>query len=313
MGRVIRTVGLAAPREGVAAQTVLDATQTPKTERYAPVAALLQASSPRSEAWHHVGMASEWSPERYERFKDERSAPFYDLVGLVEARPGMRVVDFGCGTGELTRVLHDRLTARETLGVDSSETMLARSAAFATDSLRFVREDIETFAPPQPVDSVFSNAALQWVNDHESLLPRVVSFLAPGGQLAVQVPGNDQHPSHRVAADVASEDAFRDALGGFSRVFPNLSLAGYARLLDHLGLEKVHVRRQVYLHHLESRDAVADWTHGTLLTAYLKRLPDALRQPFEQRYRDALRQALPDERPFLYPFERILFRATKPG
>lgn len=257
-------------------------------------------------------MASEWRPEQYERFKDERSAPFFDLLALVQAHPGMNVVDLGCGTGELTRALHERVGARATLGIDASETMLARSSAFASASLRFEQRAIETFTPDAPLDLIVSNAALQWVDAHEALVTRLASWLAPGGQLAVQIPANDAHPSHRLAAQVASEPPFHEALGGWTRVFPNLSIAGYARLLDRLGLQRVHVRRQVYLHHLESRDAVAEWTRGTLLTAYLGRLPLALRAPFEARYRDALRDALPDERPFVYPFERILFRAERP-
>lgn len=256
-------------------------------------------------------MSSPWSPDQYERFKDERSQPFFDLLALVAPRPSMRIVDLGCGTGELTRELHLRLGARETIGVDSSETMLAKSAAFATSTLRFEQGAIESFAPAAPVDLVFSNAALQWVEDHEQLVPRLASFLAPGGQLAVQIPANDGHPSHTVAAEVAAEAPFRDALGGYRRVFPNLSIAAYARLLDRIGMRAIHVRRQVYLHHLASRDEVAEWTKGTLLTAYLGRLPEALRAPFEARYREALRAALPDEHPFVYPFERIHFRAER--
>lgn len=256
---------------------------------------------------------SEWSPERYERFKDERSAPFFDLLALVEPRPSMRAVDLGCGTGELTHALHTRLGARSTLGVDSSETMLARSSAFASESLRFEAIAIESFRPDAPLDLVFSNAALQWVDDHEALIPRLASFLAPGGQLAFQIPANEGHPSHRAAAQVASEPPFSGALGGFTRVFPNLSIARYALLLDGLGLERIHARKQVYLHHLRSRDEVAEWTKGTLLTAYLGRLPRELRAAFEDRYREVLREALPDDRPFAYPFERILVRAERPA
>ncbi len=61
-----------------------------------------------------------WNPEQYERFKTERAQPFHDLLALVEPRPGMRVVDLGCGTGELTRLMHEQLEAAETLGVVQS-------------------------------------------------------------------------------------------------------------------------------------------------------------------------------------------------
>ncbi len=78
----------------------------------------------------------DWNPEQYGRFRDERARPFFDLLDLVQPRPGMRVVDLGCGTGELTRELHRRLSARETIGIDNSPAMLAKSAAFAGDGLQ---------------------------------------------------------------------------------------------------------------------------------------------------------------------------------
>src|SRR5262245_10801044 len=88
---------------------------------------------------------SKWNPDQYERFRNERQQPFFDLVALLEARPALRVVDLGCGTGELTRHLHAALQAAETLGIDSSETMLAKSRAFAGSGLSFQRQGIESF------------------------------------------------------------------------------------------------------------------------------------------------------------------------
>ena len=148
---------------------------------------------------------SDWNPEQYGRFHGERAQPFFDLLALVEPRPGMRVVDLGCGTGELTRELHRRLAARETIGIDNSPAMLAKSAAFAGDGLRFEQGDIGEFTSEGDFDLVFSNAALHWVPNHEALLPRLTSALTETGQLAVQVPANDDHLSHTTAVEVARE------------------------------------------------------------------------------------------------------------
>ena len=252
-----------------------------------------------------------WNPGQYERFKDERSRPFFDLLSLVRPHSGMRVVDLGCGTGELTRELHRALGARETVGVDSAEPMLAKSAAFAGDGLRFERASIEAWAPEVPLDLVFSNAALHWVEDHRSLVPRLASMLGPGGQIAVQVPSNDDHPSHAVAAEVARESPFREALAGYVRVSPNLTLGEYATLLDRLGFHEPHVRMQVYAHRLASRDDVVEWVRGTLLTDYAKRMDGALFERFVARYREVLTQRLEDTRPYLYAFKRTLFWGEK--
>ncbi len=254
---------------------------------------------------------SSWNPDQYARFGDERRRPFDDLLGMVEPAPGMRVIDLGCGTGELTRVLHERLAARETIGLDSSPAMLARSDEFATPGLRFELGDIATYETAEQFDLVFSNAALQWVDDHPGLLARLTSWLAPGGQIAVQVPANDDHPSHRVAGEVAGEEPFRSELDGYSRVHPILTPVGYAEVLNQLSYSRQRVELRVYGHHLESREAVVEWVRGTLLTAYQERLAPASFERFLDVYRERLRAALPDQRPFFYPFKRILFWARR--
>src|SRR5262245_49047518 len=106
-----------------------------------------------------------WNPTRYEQFKSERLAPGLDLIGLIEPATGARVVDLGWGTGELTRLLHERLGARETLGIDSSANMLAKAAAQAGDGLRFEERDVAAFDDRDAWDVVFSNALIQWLPD----------------------------------------------------------------------------------------------------------------------------------------------------
>src|SRR4051794_25528961 len=170
-----------------------------------------------------------WDPGQYEQFERERSAPFFDLLDLVEPCPGGRVVDLGCGTGALTRALHERTGARSTVGIDSSRQMLERSAEHAGGGLTFELGDIAEWTPREPVDLIFSNAALHWVDEHDALLKRLTSALAPGGQLAVQVPANHDQPSHLVAEQVAGEEPFREALGGHLRRSPVLAPERYAQ------------------------------------------------------------------------------------
>ena len=152
--------------------------------------------------------------------------------------------------------------------------MLERSASHAGEGLTFELGDIAEWAPSEPFDLVFSNAALHWVDDHAALFARLTSALAPGGQLAVQVPANHDHPSHLVAERVAGEEPFREALGGYVRRTPVLAPERYAELLHRLGYGSQHVRLQVYLHVLPEPGAVVDWVKGTLLTDYRRRLPE---------------------------------------
>lgn len=259
------------------------------------------------------GPADPWSPEQYERFRAEREQPFWDLLTLIDARPGGRVADLGCGTGALTRQLHRRLQATDTIGVDSSPSMLQRAAEINEPGLRFVNGDIAAWSPPQPCDVVFSNAALQWVDDHQRLVARLVSFLAPGGVLAVQVPANYDHLSHTIAAEVALEEPFASATGGYARVAPVLTPEAYAQLLFDVGLRSLHVRLQVYCHELDSTADVVEWTRGTLLNDYRPRMSETMFDEYVRRYRERLSEALGGERPYLFAFRRILMRGVAPG
>jgi trans-aconitate 2-methyltransferase len=72
----------------------------------------------------YLAMTDAWNPTQYEKFKKERTQPFYDLLNLCEERKSMQVIDLGCGTGELTSLLHSKLNAQKTLGIDLSQNML---------------------------------------------------------------------------------------------------------------------------------------------------------------------------------------------
>jgi trans-aconitate 2-methyltransferase len=254
---------------------------------------------------------SRWNPEQYNRFRAERQQPLLDLLALVRPRERLRVVDLGCGTGETTRLLHDRLQAAETVGIDNSETMLAKSAGYAGGGLRFARGDIGAFDADAQYDLVFSNAALHWLPDHEALFARLARAIAPGGQLAVQMPANFDHPSHVVAAALAREAPFVAPLGGWAIDVPVLAPERYARLLHRLGFAEQHVRLQVYAHLLDAPDDVIEWVKGTLLTEYQRRLPAELWPEFLAAYRTRLLARLESTRPFFYPFKRLLMWAAR--
>ncbi|MBK9964317.1 MAG: methyltransferase domain-containing protein [Holophagales bacterium] len=239
------------------------------------------------------------------------SAPFFDLLDLVESRPGMRAVDLGCGTGELTRQLHERLGCRETLGLDRSAKMLEKSAAFAAPGLRFERRTVEGFAPDAPFDLVFSNAALHFVEEHEALWPRLASALAPGGQMAVHLPANQDHPTHLTAREVAAEEPFATALGGFLHPTHRLPVEAYATLFHRLGFARQAVKLVVYGHLLESRESVVEWVKGSILTEYQSRMSPELYELFLETYRQRLLQRLTDERPYFFTFKRVLMHAAK--
>jgi trans-aconitate 2-methyltransferase len=251
--------------------------------------------------------ADTWNPGQYARFAGEREQPFWDLLAMVEPVAGGEVVDLGCGTGELTRALHERVGAGETVGVDSSARMLERAPH--ADGLRFVHADIREFAPDGPLALVFSNAALHWLPDHRTLLARLRDWLAPGGQLAVQMPDNMDAITHRTAAEVGRDPRFAPHLEGAERRGALLSPEEYAVLLHELGFARQVVFRRIYAHLLPGREDVVEWFRGSLLTEYRRLLGAELYEEFLAAYRATLLPRLDDRRPYLLPFPRLLMWA----
>ncbi len=256
-------------------------------------------------------MTSVWDPGQYERFRDERSQPFFDLLSMVRPAPGGNVVDLGCGTGELTQALHAHAQAAKTVGVDNSNTMLEKSGEFACEGLSFAPGDAASWAPGRPVDVLFSNAALQWLPDHESVFPRLMRAVAPGGQFAVQMPANNDHPSHMTAHWLALQEPFRTYLDGYVRTWPVMAPEWYAQLLDQEGFGEQMVFLRVYGHRLGARDEVVEWVKGTLLTDYEKRMTPTQYAEYLDAYRAALMPQLDDSEPFFYPFKRVLMWAQR--
>ena len=250
-----------------------------------------------------------WNPDLYHKFQTERSAPFHDLLALVEVRPRLKIIDLGCGTGELTRQLADQLPESEVNGLDSSPEMLTNAASFQRPGLVFVKGDQSALTGEW--DLIFSNAALQWSENHAELIPSLYRKLAPGGQIAVQVPSNHDHISHRIYRETANEEMFKFLLNGYQRYSPVLKIDDYARILFNCGAEQITVFEKVYPHVLEDSDAVVEWISGTALVPYFERLGKH-RDEFVQSIREKMRAAMPD-RPVFYPFRRTLFSARKPG
>ena len=262
-----------------------------------------------------VGSAGQgWDPGQYGQFERERSQPFYDLAALVERRPALRVLDLGSGTGELTAWLHRELAASATLGVDRAGPMLEQAAAFAGGGVRFEQGTIEEAIASQPVGAwnlVFSNAALQWLPDHEALFPALAGLVGAGGQLAVQMPANADHPSHQIARELGRDRRYAGPLGGFEREDTVRAPEWYAEQLYALGFESQQVRMQVYGHVLPSTRSVSAWVQGSLLTPYRERLAPEVYSEFLSEYEDRLVSTLGDREPFFYAFKRLLMWAKR--
>jgi trans-aconitate 2-methyltransferase len=254
-----------------------------------------------------------WNPNQYHLFQSERQQPFFDLLKLIDPSKKIKnAVDLGCGTGELTQILHRKLQITHTQGIDRSASMLEKAYSLCDYGLEFSQDHIENWRCENGVDLIFANAALQWVPDHLSLIPRLLENLNLGGQIAIQIPANHDHISHLLASEIAQESPFKEALNGYVRLCPVLPVETYATLLHEHGLQNIQCFIKVYGHPLASAGQVVEWVRGTLLTDYQSRMNTSLYERFIKLYSIKLIESLGGDKPYFYGFKRILFYGIKP-
>ncbi len=254
-----------------------------------------------------------WDPDIYARYAVYRDRPALDLLLQVPDDLAPRQIwDLGCGTGEHAALLAARHPAAVVHGLDSSAAMLAK-ARQRPGMVDWIQGDIGDFAPAALADLIFSNAALQWLDDHATLFRRLACALAPGGVLASQMPLSFDQPWHVEMRALAGEDPWRDRLAGLAGVRALASPGEYFEWLSAV-CGQVDIWSTTYVHVLEGDDPVVDWMRGTGLRPYLDALSDPEeREAFLGAYRTRLASLLP-ARPdgrTLFPFPRLFIVARR--
>jgi trans-aconitate 2-methyltransferase len=247
-----------------------------------------------------------WDPAQYERYADERLRPALDLIGRIPTTPA-EVWDLGCGTGSITGLLAERWPLASVHGLDSSPAMLEKARHIP--GIEWVLADIAQWEPRQPADLIFSNAALHWLGDHNELLPRLGTHLAPGGVLAIQMPRNFAAPSHTLLAGTAASARWRDLVGHLVSPTPVADPAEYHHLLSSR-FDSIDIWETIYLQILQGQDPVAEWARGTAARPYLDAL-GSNGEEFMADYALRLRSAYPplDDGSTLFPFRRLFIVA----
>lgn len=257
--------------------------------------------------------AADWDPARYAAFRDLRLRPALDLLAQVGELPGGDVIDLGCGDGAVGPALAARFKPdHHLIGVDASASMLEKAAARMTQwenplYSALTQADIAQWVPDAPPALIFSNAALNWLPDHERLIPRLVTTLAPGGVLAVQMPRQGEAPSHRLLREVSAGLFPARALPPQS---PVLQAGDYAELLLPLG--EVRAWTTDYIQMLDpvpEGHPVRAFTESTAMRPFVAAMSADEARAYVAAYDAALADAypaLPDGR-VLFPFTRIFF------
>jgi trans-aconitate 2-methyltransferase len=269
-----------------------------------------------------------WNPDEYRRFGTERGRAFSDLIARVGATDPAVVADLGCGPGNLTVTLTRRWPGARVHGVDSSAEMISaarrwlaastgqdagprpdagprRPDAGLASRLSFTVADVRDWQPARAPDLIVSNAVLQWVPDHLNVLRRWIGLLAPGGWVAVQVPGNFDQPGHQILRELAGSPRWRPLLAGVQLNRQAGDPAQYLGVLADEGCA-ADVWETTYLHLLQGENPVLRWYRGTGLRPVLAALTREQAAEFTSIYGQRLAAAYPRGRHgTVFPFRRI--------
>lgn len=242
-----------------------------------------------------------WDPGHYEEFLAERHQPGRDLMARIDLTYPTDIVDLGCGTGRLTSELAARWPAAAVIGIDRSPEMMAAAAP----QVDYRVGDIETWEPPEPVDLIFANASLQWIDDHPLLFPRLASMLSPGGILAVQMPLSWDQPSHRILRSVAAE------FGVEITSPPTLDPNEYHEVLAGHATTEVWVT--TYHHVLTGNNPVFRWVSATGMQRFLKRIDSERHDAYQAECARRMEAAYPPNKrgETVFPFTRLFVLAQR--
>lgn len=255
---------------------------------------------------------NKWDGERYDRFSQERTQPAHDLARAIPLTAPKKIIDIGCGTGNSTAALRARFPQADIVGADYSEEMLATARSKYPDMTFIPFDATKDFSSlRREYDVVFSNACIQWVPDHPTLLRNMMNILVPGGVLAVQIPMNHQEPIHQIVASLVQGARWREKFH-HPRIFYQLSQEAYFDLLSGLARD-FSLWQTTYFHRMPSHDSIMDWYKGTGLRPYLASLDAADAAAFEAEVFAQVQAAYPEQAngEIIFRFPRFFFIATK--
>lgn len=254
-------------------------------------------------------MQRDWQPKQYLQFEKERTQPSIDLVNRIGIDSPKRIIDIGCGPGNSTAVLQNQWPNAEVVGVDNSASML-QDAKQKYEDIEFLLHDITTGVEALgQYDIVFSNAALQWMGEHERLLPELFSLVAPGGVLAVQVPYVRPLPIYNEIMLLVKEPKWQPYFETLPTYPMHYPFTHYYDILCDLPAQ-LSAWQTDYLHILPSHDAVVQWYKGSGLRPFLNKLPnEAMQNEFIAAYKERIQSAYPAQKDgnVILPFTRIFF------
>ena len=255
---------------------------------------------------------SDWNSTQYLKFKKERTQPSVDLANRIDLDNPKRIIDIGCGPGNSTSVLKKRFPHADIIGADFSPNMIEKARKDHPDMDFILFDATKDFDKLQgKFDIVFSNACIQWIPNHKSLLKNMMNILNPGGVLAIQVPNQAEMPINSIVGRVI-KTAKWDGKFQNERKFNNLTEEEYFDLLSNISAD-FSMWKTIYFHRLPSQESIIEWYRSTGLKPYLEVLDDTEKKEFEQDILVQVKKEYPLQKngEVIFRFNRLFFMVVK--
>ena len=255
---------------------------------------------------------SNWNAAHYLKYGDERTRAAADLAARIKLDTPNRIVDLGCGPGNSTQILRTRWPESDLVGIDNSSEMIETAIESFPEQNWFLA-DASTWVPANPIDLVYSNAALQWLPNHEALMPRLFSMIAPGGALAFQIPSSTYATVRKLIHEISCDSAWTERMNGPRNALTMQHPSFYYDALV-ANAAQMDIWETEYNHVLESKDSIVDWIASTGLRPFLAALDDDdERNAFLTQLRRRVSGAYESraDGKVLYPFRRLFVIAYR--
>lgn len=254
----------------------------------------------------------DWNPELYLKFGKERTQPSIDLVSRISKTNPQSIADIGCGPGNSTQILALRWPSASIKGIDNSPAMIEK-AKKDYPSQEWLLSDAGRDALPGNLDIIFSNATIQWIQDHAGLLKKFHEALNDDGLIAVQIPLFWDMAIGKAIADIATDIRWAAVTKGATEMF---TIHDHIWYYDQLSIlySTIEMWKTSYMHVMDSHMAIVEMIRSTGLKPYFERLESEKdRQDFEAMVLKTVKHDYPQQQngKVIFPFERLFFIAKK--